>query len=137
MVYTKEQQKAYRQAHRAEHRAHVRKYNKTAKGKASKKRYAQTPEHKEYQRKKSKLWHLKNYKPHKRSRLKFLTSEDQTIKRKARVKAQTAVKNGTLIKEKCFYCKSKYTQMHHPDYSKPLEVIWVCRNHHLDIHRNG
>jgi hypothetical protein len=24
--------------------------------------------------------------------------------------------------------------MHHPDYDKPLEVVWVCRSCHLDIH---
>lgn len=23
---------------------------------------------------------------------------------------------------------------HHPDYSKPLEVIWLCIRHHTDLH---
>jgi hypothetical protein len=27
--------------------------------------------------------------------------------------------------------------MHHPDYAKPLNVVWFCREHHLAIHRIG
>jgi hypothetical protein len=25
-------------------------------------------------------------------------------------------------------------QAHHPNYSKPLEVIWLCQSHHTDLH---
>jgi hypothetical protein len=25
-------------------------------------------------------------------------------------------------------------QMHHPNYDKPLDVIWLCRNHHTALH---
>lgn len=27
----------------------------------------------------------------------------------------------------------KLGEKHHPDYSKPLEIIWVCRQHHSSI----
>jgi len=30
-------------------------------------------------------------------------------------------------------CTSK-AERHHPDYSKPLEVIWLCRRHHKRLH---
>lgn len=26
-------------------------------------------------------------------------------------------------------------ERHHPDYSKPLEIVWLCRKHHRMIHR--
>lgn len=27
-------------------------------------------------------------------------------------------------------------ERHHPDYSKPLEIIWLCRQHHFKTHHN-
>ncbi len=36
-------------------------------------------------------------------------------------------------------CKVKYcleeSEMHHPDYAKPLGVEWICRRHHLELHQ--
>lgn len=30
----------------------------------------------------------------------------------------------------CEICGSKDAQAHHPDYSKPLKVVWLCLKHH-------
>jgi len=54
-------------------------------------------------------------------------------KRKVHVIANAAVKNGTLIKLSC-WCGNPKTEAHHPDYSKPLEVQWLCRKHHKREH---
>jgi hypothetical protein len=36
----------------------------------------------------------------------------------------------------CEICgKTEDIERHHEDYSKPLEVRWLCKSHHLDIHR--
>ena len=49
----------------------------------------------------------------------------------ARVKANAALKRGELVKRPCFVCQSWQSEMHHADYGKPLDVIWVCRRHHM------
>ncbi len=54
---------------------------------------------------------------------------------KAQRLAQKAVKKGTLSKEKCEICSDLKVEAHHPDYSKPLEVQWLCRKHHAALHR--
>lgn len=40
-----------------------------------------------------------------------------------------AKRNGSLVKGICF-CGSTKVEAHHEDYSKPLEVIWLCKKHH-------
>ena len=48
-----------------------------------------------------------------------------------------AIKSGKLIKSTlCSICKQKKKIIHghHSDYSKPLEVIWVCHSCHKNIH---
>ena len=46
-----------------------------------------------------------------------------------------AIKTGKVVKLPCQECGSQDSQAHHPDYSKPLDVIWLCREHHMEIHR--
>ena len=47
-----------------------------------------------------------------------------------------AVKNGVITKpNKCEECGSKTRlNAHHPDYGKPLEVIWLCQSCHKKLH---
>ena len=45
------------------------------------------------------------------------------------------VKSGRLKKEPCKVCGAKRVQAHHPDYSKPLKVVWLCPLHHKLEHR--
>ena len=51
-------------------------------------------------------------------------------KTNARRKVAYAVKLGKLQKEPCRDCGKEYVHAHHPDYSKPLDVIWLCAVHH-------
>ena len=42
---------------------------------------------------------------------------------------------GKMIPQPCAKCNStKNIDGHHLDYSKPLEVIWLCRQCHKDLH---
>ncbi len=49
----------------------------------------------------------------------------------ARMRVYVAKRNGTLIQLPCEECGSKKTETHHEDYSKPLDVIWLCKKHHI------
>ena len=55
---------------------------------------------------------------------------------KARRAVMIAVRSGKLVRPvECSRCDSeKSIQAHHEDYSKPLDVIWVCQKCHTDIH---
>lgn len=44
-------------------------------------------------------------------------------------------KDGKIIPKICEMCGNKKTIAHHPDYSKPEEVIWLCQKHHSMVHR--
>lgn len=45
-----------------------------------------------------------------------------------------AVRGGKLPKQPCQECGDVKSIAHHTDYAKPLEVIWLCRKHHREIH---
>jgi hypothetical protein len=49
-------------------------------------------------------------------------------------KVKYAVKTGKLIKTPCQVCGELKVEGHHPDYSRPLDVVWLCRKHHNEIH---
>lgn len=45
------------------------------------------------------------------------------------------LKKGTIVKQPCKICGStKRIHAHHDDYSKPLEVNWLCPLHHSERH---
>ncbi len=54
---------------------------------------------------------------------------------KAQRLLQYAVRTKFLKKLPCEKCGDINSQGHHPDYSKPLEVKWLCPLHHKDEHR--
>src|ERR1700733_276343 len=63
--------------------------------------------------------------------------EKQRAKQRAQTAVACAVENGTLVRPaRCSRCGStKDIQAHHPDYSKPLDVEWLCCKCHVGVHR--
>lgn len=58
---------------------------------------------------------------------------EQRLKDNCRSYAGVYLRRGKLERKPCEVCGEK-AQMHHNDYSKPLEVTWLCRKHHLELH---
>lgn len=65
--------------------------------------------------------------------MELILNPEANRKQKARKKAQRALLNGVIFKHDCS-CGSTESQMHHPDYDKPLEVVWYCKKCHDDFH---
>lgn len=54
---------------------------------------------------------------------------------KAHKKLSYAVKVGRIKKQPCRECGGGNVQGHHPNYSEPLKVIWLCPEHHTEHHQ--
>jgi hypothetical protein len=58
------------------------------------------------------------------------------VKKSCHSKLGWAVRSGKIIRStECENCdRSGYVEAHHEDYSKPLDVIWLCRSCHFTRH---
>ena len=45
-----------------------------------------------------------------------------------------AIRDGKMKRGSCAICGKDGTQGHHHDYSKPLDIVWLCRSHHILLH---
>lgn len=70
-----------------------------------------------------------------RKQSKQRTKEKNPEKHLARASVTKALRNGILVRLPCGVCGSEKSEGHHDDYSKPLEVRWLCRKHHSEIHK--
>ena len=103
------------------HRVEARNiYAKTDGGKAAKKRaqikYNKTPACKE-------------------SKRRFIRKNPS--KRASHLIVGSALRSGKLTRQPCEVCGAEKAQAHHDDYTKPLDVRWLCTRHHAEWHRNN
>lgn len=54
-------------------------------------------------------------------------------KARAWAAVSNALRDGKLVRQPCQVCGAR-AQAHHPDYSKPLDVQWLCFRHHREAH---
>lgn len=67
----------------------------------------------------------------------YYKKRDSTVTEKtiARSKLRSAVARGAVKRKPCEVCGAVKAQAHHDDYSKPLEVRFLCKKHHAQHHR--
>jgi hypothetical protein len=61
--------------------------------------------------------------------------EKHTDRYYAHTAVANALKDGKLKKHPCLICGEVEVEGHHPDYSRPLDVVWMCKTHHLETHK--
>lgn len=67
---------------------------------------------------------------------RVLTPEEASFRHSVRRKAQRAVRVGKLVRQPCSVCGEVNSEGHHHDYSKPFDVIWLCKTHHREAHKS-
>lgn len=63
----------------------------------------------------------------------YQSKPENQIKINAEHEFRSYVIKGFIEQENCQICGKK-AQSHHPDYTKPLQVIWLCPSHHGKVH---
>ena len=64
------------------------------------------------------------------------STDEQRQRDNARSYAGVYKRRGKLTPQPCA-CGSEAVEMHHPDYSRPLDVRWLCRPCHLKLHQGA
>jgi hypothetical protein len=82
-------------------------------GNRQKKEYLESKEYKSSHLKANQKWRLKN--------------KEKVV---AYYKVGNAIRYRKIKKENCRICNKKASHAHHYDYSKPLDVFWLCSKHH-------
>ena len=54
---------------------------------------------------------------------------------RAREILQYNIKVGNIVRKPCEICGNINSHGHHEDYSKPLDVMWLCKVHHDKVHK--
>ena len=95
-------------------------------------------------------WAKKNPKAKLESNKRYLSTPlgSEAIRRKTRnfrhkfpqkyaayITVQSALRNGSIFRKPCEVCGLQNTHAHHDDYSRPLDVRWLCELCHVRIHR--
>lgn len=70
-------------------------------------------------------------------RSRWINKPGNKIKAKAHYKVYNAIRIGKLFRKPCEKCNDPLSVAHHDDYSKPLDVRWLCNFHHYEHHKGA
>jgi hypothetical protein len=83
-----------------------------------------------YEKRRSKLLHVRARKAA-AQRKRRLTD---THRVRARELLKNALEKGAIKRLACFVCGELKVQGHHVSYDLPLDVVWLCKVHHKEVH---
>lgn len=81
----------------------------------------------EYERRRSKS-------PDRVAKLPAYRKHRPQYKKIANYTVSNAIRDGRLVRGPCEVCGSSDVEAHHDDYTKPLDVRWLCFRHHRELH---
>lgn len=96
-------------------------------------KYVRLPSVIAHRKKYLKEWHAKH--PGKAAQYQAAKRPEPKSRSKAREAFKSAKKYGKIKSLPCVKCGNPKSEGHHHDYSKPLDVTWLCRKHHAELHR--
>ncbi len=66
-----------------------------------------------------------------------MTPEQKKLRQAARNLVNSSMRYGYLVQKPCEVCGTEVNiEAHHDDYTKPLDVRWLCKTHHDEHHLN-
>ena len=109
---------------------HLGKCKKCAKKDVRENRAARREQYSKYER-------VRNLRPARRARKRKaerVHKERHPQRAKARQAVSNALRDRRLSRDPCEVCGIAKVQAHHDDYDKPLDVRWLCFQHHRELH---
>lgn len=67
-------------------------------------------------------------------RLKYAKTKLFKLKEKCYNDFNRAILRGDIERQPCEKCNVPNAEGHHDDYNKPLDVNWLCMEHHNELH---
>lgn len=72
-----------------------------------------------------------------RSRKRWRENENFRRKHSIRTRVNSLLQKGKIKRMPCEVCGAEKTEAHHCDYNKPLEIMWLCAEHHREWHKHN
>lgn len=85
----------------------------------------------------SRQWKAKNKEKLRKSQKEYRKKKRIFLSKQIRAvnKVNNAIRKNKLKRGKCSICQKTKAEAHHCDYNKPMDIFWLCKEHHWAWHR--
>lgn len=132
MVCELERNRQYRINNPDKIKAHNKKYYHENKERERERFRRYREEHKEREALRYQAYRIENADRIKIRKENYYKSHPEVVKAHSTI--GNAIRLGKIKRQPCVVCKATPADGHHEDYSKPWDVIWLCKPHHSRLH---